>query len=89
MMGALALFQKYFNLYLPTMVLLKRKGTTILFTTYIAYWLYHCITPDNILEVLVYAHNENFLELLELEQNYTGDIFNDAALDLEICSIEV
>ena len=48
-----------------------------------------CITPDNILEVLVYAHNENFLELLELEQNYTGDIFNDAALDLEICSIEV
>jgi hypothetical protein len=41
------------------------------------------------LEVLVYAHNEKFLELLELEQNYTGDMFNDAALDLEICSIEV
>lgn len=48
-----------------------------------------CITPDTVLEVLVYVHNENFVELLEFEQNYTGDIFNDAALDLEVCSIEV
>lgn len=48
-----------------------------------------CITPDTVLEVLFYVHHENVVELLEFEQNYTGDIFNDAALDLEVCSIEV
>ncbi len=71
------------------MVLLKRKGTTILFTTYIALLAELIVSLYHSLEVLVYAHNEIFLELLELEQNYTGDIFNDAALDLEIFSIEV
>jgi len=46
------------------------------------------ITLENMMEFCVHVQNENVTELLFVEQDYTANLFNDAELDVVVCSIE-
>jgi hypothetical protein len=47
------------------------------------------LSPEIMIEVCNYIHNEDVEELLFIEQQYLAAIYGDDSLNLTICSIEV
>lgn len=47
------------------------------------------VTPECFLEFLVFLNNDGIEELQFIEEAYTSVMFNDATLNVAVCSVEV